>query len=481
MNRILQSFTDKKFKYGAFSAIAVILIVAALIVVNLIVGRFNKSFDLTEEKQYSLSEESKEVLRVLNEDVRIYALFKENSSDSMQMDIAGELLTQYEQFTPRITVEYRDPELYPQFVEQYTPAGEQIENGSIIVESARRHKVLQASDLVTTEFDYQYFQERMTSIDVEPQVTNAVAYVTRENTPAIYTITGHDDLTLPEEFKKRMSLSNYEFKEWDLLLENTPEDCSLLFVTQPSRDWNEEEAGKVRDYLQNDGSAVFVLDYTDQALPNLTGVLESYGVQMSGSIILEGSSNHYFNDNPFYLVPNYSGDHEITQTLVSKGYRSFVPFAQAVNEMELKKNTLKFERLMYTSNQAYGKANPNEATVGRQEGDPSGEFTLAAAVTDSYYTDKSYETKLIVLGSSLFLSATSDSYVGGANYEFILSCINWTQGEEQSMYIRSYMGTTSYLEMTQLQANFFFVLYVIVLPVGIFAAGFVIWLRRRHS
>ena len=47
MNKL---FNDKRLKYGTYSVVVTIIFIAILIVINLIVGQFNKSFDFMKEK-----------------------------------------------------------------------------------------------------------------------------------------------------------------------------------------------------------------------------------------------------------------------------------------------------------------------------------------------------------------------------------------------------------------------------------------------
>ena len=72
MNKL---FNDKRLKYGAYSVVVTIIFIAILIVVNLIIGQFNRTFDFTEEEIFSLSDETKSVLDNINTDINIYTLF----------------------------------------------------------------------------------------------------------------------------------------------------------------------------------------------------------------------------------------------------------------------------------------------------------------------------------------------------------------------------------------------------------------------
>jgi len=260
VNNLIESLKNKKFRYGAFSTLLAVFVIAILLVVNLVVGEFNIRYDLTRTQMYSITDTSINLLRELSEDVTIYALFR---TDQANLQFT-ELLEQYAHYSNRVRVVYRDPFLYPQFVESYRRSDEeQISVNSVIVESARRFRVIPAEDMVTFTFNFETFQRELTSIDIEPQVTNAIKYVTEETTPVIYVLTGHNEAEISDALTSRLMLGNYDFKELNLFNEESvPNDATLLFISTPERDWSPDVADRVREYLQNDGNALFLIDYT---------------------------------------------------------------------------------------------------------------------------------------------------------------------------------------------------------------------------
>ncbi len=479
MNKFLQSFKDKKLRYGTFSTLTAILVIAVLVAINLVVGQMNVSYDLTTEKRYSLTQETKDALKDLNQDITVYALFRTGTSDAY-MDQFRELLDQYPSVNNHIKVEYKDPYLYPQFVEKYVTEDQQVGLGSIIVEGPSRFKVIPIDKLVTQEMDYQTFQNYVKSIDLEPQVTNTIRYVLDGNSSNIYVVGGHNEQALPESLKSRISLANYEVKDVTLLNQTSlPEDCNLLFITTPERDWTKEEAELVKTYLQNDGRAVFFLDFTGTDFPNLDGVLSTYGAEIVRGVVFEGDANHYFQGSPINLIPQYV-DHEITHSLAEKGYMSIAPMSMAVKEAELKRSTTKFEPILVTSDKSYAKTNTQSQSIDKEQGDIDGPFALAAAISDSVYTDASHTTKIFFAATTSLLNESINNYVMGANYDLVINSINWTQDKSDSVYISPKTSTNTTLTMNGAQAVLVIGISLLV-PIVIITFGVVRWLRRRNS
>ena len=56
--KILDSFKDKKFKYGGYATLLVAIVLAILVGVNLLVDLVPLKADLTKEQLYSLSEQT---------------------------------------------------------------------------------------------------------------------------------------------------------------------------------------------------------------------------------------------------------------------------------------------------------------------------------------------------------------------------------------------------------------------------------------
>ena len=73
MNKV---FNDKRLKYGTYSIVVTLIFIAILVVINLIIGQFNKSFDFTKDDIFSLSDETKSVLDNVDTGINIYTLFQ---------------------------------------------------------------------------------------------------------------------------------------------------------------------------------------------------------------------------------------------------------------------------------------------------------------------------------------------------------------------------------------------------------------------
>ena len=479
MNGFILSFKDKRLRYGTFSTVMILIVIAVLVVINLVVGQLNLKYDMTNEGLYSISDGTKKVLSELEMDVTIYPLYKTGEENFM----FSQILEQYKIVTDKVKLEFKDPYLYPAFVSQYAGEGQTIPAGSIIIESAYRYKVVLADELISREFDMNTFSYNTTSIDIEPRVTNAIHYVTTKDTPTIYILEGHGEVPIPENLISQMQIANYDVKTIDILDSEIPEDCNVLLISTPTySDWAPDEAEKIKTFLQNNGRAFFIISYMLMETPNLDSVLYSYGAKIGNYLVIEGNPNNFMLNTPYYVRPDFT-ESEIVQELTNQGERPLLYPANAVEATDIKKNSVKVEPLLISSRLSYGRVDPNISTVNKDASDLDGPFVLAAAITDSYYTTESYLTKLVIIPCVYILDESMNGGVRGANWNFFIHTMNWLQDKTDNIYIRSKSPTTNVgvLSIVQSDALRITVVCAVVIPLIIVAIGLFVWLRRRHA
>src|SRR2546423_11902897 len=99
----------RQTKFVGYIAVSVAIIIAAVVVVNVLANRYDKSYDGTANKRYSLSDQTKKIVRELNQDATI-RYFDQSTRYSQAKDI----LDQYSNLSPKIHIEYVDPDKSPE-------------------------------------------------------------------------------------------------------------------------------------------------------------------------------------------------------------------------------------------------------------------------------------------------------------------------------------------------------------------------------
>src|SRR4029453_18351769 len=102
---IAKVFSRRQARYGTLAATSVHIVLGILIAVNYIGSRQNKRWDLTAAKQFSLSDQSRNVLAKLDAPLQLM-VFTQNTEFQPFQD----RLREYEYSSKQVTTEYIDPD-----------------------------------------------------------------------------------------------------------------------------------------------------------------------------------------------------------------------------------------------------------------------------------------------------------------------------------------------------------------------------------
>lgn len=469
----------KLLKHGTYSMAVTAVVIAIFVVLNLVVQEIPSKYreiDLSSQKLYTIGEQTEKILKNLKKDVTLYYIAQDGTESS---DIKN-LLEKYEEGSKHITVEQKDPAVSPKFASQYT--SDNISNNSIIVVCGDKSKVVDYSSMYETSINYQTYSQEVTGFDGEGQLTSAINYVVSDNMPVLYNLEGHDESSMSETMKETIEKANIEIKSLNLLSEEAvPDDAECLFIFAPATDLTKEEADKIISYLENGGKALIVSNYTDEDMPNFESVLENYGVQPVDGIVLEGNTDNYVSQNPYYLLPNIESG-EITSELSSQSRYVLVPLAQGIKKADNIRDTLNISSILTTSDSAYSKTNLKDMdTMEKEDGDIDGPFDLAVSITEKVGDDK--ETQIAYFASASIFNDSINSMVSGTNYELLSASLAWMCSTDDSNQIsipsKSYDTTT--LTVPTADINFWSIFVTGVLPVCTLLIGFGIWMKRRKQ
>lgn len=469
----------KLLKHGTYSMAVTAVVIAIVVVLNLVVQEIPSKYreiDLSSQKLYTIGEQTEKILKNLKKDVTLYYIAQDGTESS---DIKN-LLEKYEEGSKHITVEQKDPAVSPKFASQYT--SDNISNNSIIVVCGDKSKVVDYSSMYETSINYQTYSQEVTGFDGEGQLTSAINYVVSDNMPVLYNLEGHDESSMSETMKETIEKANIEIKSLNLLSEEAvPDDAECLFIFAPATDLTKEEADKIISYLENGGKALIVSNYTDEDMSNFESVLENYGVQPVDGIVLEGNTDNYVSQNPYYLLPNIESG-EITSELSSQSRYVLVPLAQGIKKADNIRDTLNISSILTTSDSAYSKTNLKDMdTMEKEDGDIDGPFDLAVSITEKVGDDK--ETQIAYFASASIFNDSINSMVSGTNYELLSASLAWMCSTDDSNQIsipsKSYDTTT--LTVPTADINFWSIFVTGVLPVCTLLIGFGIWMKRRKQ
>lgn len=467
------SVVTKRIKRGAFSTGLIIAVTAVAVLANYGVGLIPDSytvFDVTKEQLYNISDQTKDILKALDEDITLYV----TASESTQDETIARTLNQYADNSSHIKIEYKDPSLYPNFASSYIDG--ELTGNSLIVESAKRYKTIDYNSLFVTEIDYSTYQQNVTGYDAEGQLTSAIDFVTSDSLSKMYVIAGHNELDLPAGLTSQIEKENIETETINLFdYDVIPEDAACVFVAAPTTDYTKEDAEKLLTYLEAGGHAIVINSWNETDMPNFDSIWDTYGIHLADGIVVEGDPAHY-HQNPYYLLPEISGG-AITSSLYGNNRYIFMPYAQGITTDENPRDTLTINRILTTSDQAYLKTDPsNMSTYEKEDGDIDGPFAVGVFATEPVGEQ---ETRILYLTTENLLQDEVNATVAGANYELLMNAVSNMVEHEVTISIPAKDYQLESLTVPRSSFYLWGLITLFLLPVGLLVSGIIIWARRR--
>ena len=236
-------------------------------------NRYNKSFDTTSNKRYSLSEQTQKIVKGLKQNATITYF-----NQSTRFQEGKDLLDEYANLSPKIHVAYVDPDKSPELARA---AG--IRNfGTAVVQVGAKKEI--AKDMTEEGITGAFIRDLKGT-------TRTVCFVTGSGEHQIDN-TERDGLS---HFKDLLARDEYQTKSIDLLQNaQVPADCTTVVIAGPTHDYQQPEVDAIKNYVEGGGRAFFMLDPPIQfgssaiaANDALTSVLESWGVTLDKNMVLD--------------------------------------------------------------------------------------------------------------------------------------------------------------------------------------------------
>lgn len=477
--KIKATFQKKGFRAGVYATVTGVLVIVAVIVLNLVVSAAKIEKDLSAGGMNSLTAETKELLHGLEDELTFYYLTKEGQMLDLLDSSFDKFIELYQKESDKIKFETVDLLLNPKFAEAYTDQAV-IQYSMIVVnERTNLSKYISSQDMVLTEtaLNTQTFQyeSRLSGVDIEGQVNAAIRYVTSGQQTKMYAVTGHGELLPGAEGENLLRKTNINYSTLETMtIEAIPEDCDVLFIALPTKDYTEEEVEMLKAYADKGGD-FFLMVVDVEGLTNFDKFLTHCGFEIGHGVIVEGDSKYHNPNSSLELYPTLNKSHPVTERLAS-GY--YLPMRNAYSLSRRKGETrdIIVTPLLTTSEDAYLKdVKDGKVILIKEEGDTEGPFNVGV-----YVNNKETGSEAVVLSSPY---AIYDQYLQIANYAnagLFTSSINYMAKAEVAEAIRTIdFDNEEMLTINAAQANMVALVLVISVPVLLIIAGIYVMLRRR--
>lgn len=450
----------RQTRYAAYAVVYILVVLVAVVVANVLADRYDKSWDATKNKQYSLSEETAKIVKGLHEPLTI-TYFNQSTRFSQGKD----LLDEYKNLSPKVHIDYVDPDKEPQLAR-----ADGVQSlGTAIVEVGAK-------------------KEAASSFD-ETGITGAIIRDIKTNTRTVCFVSGSGEHQIDNsgrdglsQLKDKLDQESYETQTVDLITKDVvPSGCTVLVIAGPTHNYQQPEVAAIQKYVENGGRAMFLMDPPlqlgrDDIATNddLASMLAGWGVTLEKDLVLDlNPVGQLLGMGPeVALVTSYD-----SQPIVAdmKGTVSGLPLARSLQVG----NTAKTNVQTLFSSSRTSLATPNLSSPAINPNDPKnkkGPLVLAAAGT--YTTGKpTSEGRFVVFGSSMWTNNGFISFNG--NSDLALNSINWLASDEDLISIRPKPPADQHITMTKAQLSLVRISSQFLLPLIVIFFGVFVWWKRR--
>ncbi|MBR6255449.1 MAG: GldG family protein [Clostridiales bacterium] len=474
---------NKNLKYGGYMTIIIIFAIIAVIVANLLFQRLKLTVDLTQEKLYTIGSRTQVLLDRVEDDVTIYGLYMSGSENT---DVIA-LIEDYIKHCSKVSFKAVDPYKNPEFTAPYKDDTETIANNSLIVvnERTNKFKIVSQTDLYdysqTVNYETYNYDYKITAFKAEEALTSAIQYVTSENTPILYAMTGHGETELNSTVQSSLKKSNYDVQSYNLMSDEPLEGNSytILLINNPVQDLTEYEYQFLLTYMDHGGRLILNLSSNyPENMAYFDKFLERYGVQVEKGLVVDLDQNYYVRgSNPAYMLPEVLS-HDITEEV--NNHNVIVPYSVGLKIMDDRNRNTDITEILKTSNSSIVKKDlsKQELLPDFEEGDVRGPVDVGLLVEETKAEDgKVYYAKIAVYGSSYIFDP---NFMTGSNFNLLIGSLDHLQGSIQSLYIESKTYATTDLVLTTGQLVTWSIVFVVGIPLGVLIIGLVIWSRRKR-
>jgi hypothetical protein len=338
-------FKSRKFKYGSVSTALTIVFIAVVVIINIIFSMLTSLYswkmDLTANAMYSITEQSKSIAQNLTEgkNVQFIAL----SAEEDYPDPFATILKRYANLSKNIKLTFVDPIKNPEamdFGEEFD-----VQESAIVVQCGERTRV------INPEAMYQVDDTtgEIISVTLEEELSSAVIYVTKDEIPLVYFITGHEESGY-DSLMNLMDKNGNDVKEIRIDQMKKEDNAKTIVICAPQKDYSEQDIKALHEFLQGDYAYERNLFYFASPgagkLTNLeTYLKDTWEIQVNHDLVLETEENSVNNYSepemvPLFVRPSYNAEAEVNGETILPSTDCVVPYSSSLQIVDSPKSAI---------------------------------------------------------------------------------------------------------------------------------------------
>lgn len=445
----------QRLRHAVHNGVFVVLVIVLAGMLAILARQHAVQWDLTSAGRNSLSPASVDVLRKLDGPIVVtaYATPHDPRLGDLRKHI-GDFIARYQRAKPDVQLTFIDPRERPQAAAR---AGVQV-NGELVIEYRERSERLST----LSEFDF----------------TNLLIRLSRTEERLVMSLDGHGERSLTGianhdlgDFGKQLASKGLKVNALNLAIApQVPDNVSVLVIASPQVDILPVELSKVLNHLERGGNLLWLVD--QEPLHGLQELAERLGLVLTPGVVVDPDAIER-GGRPVMSVaaPGAYGSHPILENM---RVNTMFPFARAITVSEF--DGWRRTPLVEVAPRGWIETDDlGGRIVFDQARDTAGPVQIAVALERMR---EERTQRVVVVGSGHFLA---NMYLGnGGNLDLGINIINWLAGDERLISIQPRSSPDTTLTLTRGWLLTLVIVFLIAIPIGLLAAGALIWWRRRR-
>ena len=441
---------------GAIAKTAVVLIIIGAI--NWAGITYGKRWDFTENKIYTLSEQSQKIVANLSQTLEV-VVFDRNTNSELEA-----FLQNYRRYSNQFKYRFVDPEQSIGLAQQYGVQS----LGEIYLNYGDRRQKLEVNNGANTAV-----VETLT----ETKLTNGIESIKRDRPTNIYFLQGHGEASLDlVEGGLAQVVNNLENRgnivsELNLASSGAiADDADLIIIAGATRKLLAAEVSTLQQYLQAGGSLLLLLSPNTDL--GINAILQNWGIELDNRLIVDGSgAGKVMGFGPAVAIVNNYAQHPITDSFANG--ISLFPEARPLKVVA--KPEVSSMAIAKTDEQTWAESDlRDEQIIFDANRDLSGPLNVAIAAK----REQPNPSRLVAFGSTTF--AVNGWFEQQLNGDILLNSISWLVGEDKdTLLIRPQEAANRRINLSALQAGIISWLALRIMPFFALITGVYLWWRKR--
>lgn len=486
--KLLALALSPRMRYGTNALIFTLAVAAVVALLNVIATRHSWRTDLTANSFYSLSDQTRKVVKGLQRKVKVTAFFKSGTPETAQV---RDLLREYRHLSTQVDYELVDPDSNPALATNY-----RITNYNTTVLESGTGTEIKRKDIQPQEmFGYQMMgRQPRPEFKGEAALTSALISLSEERQKTVYFLEGHGERSIADPgdnglstVKEGLEGDNYVVRTLNLIRDGKlPADADLVVVAGARKVIPEPERKLLADFLAGDKGRLLVLLDTEVSA-GMEPVIAQWGVKSLSGYVVDPTSFYYFG-GWLTPIPKYR-PHPITADLEKQAVGSVFPGTRAIEAGSVGNGTV--SPLLETSDDSWLEKNIKaEAAKPKFNGgvDRKGPLLVGVAVSsnpkpepkapDAPPEPAAPEPKLVVFASADFV-ANKLKPVSGGNFDLFGNSVSWLMGSTHGVSIRPKEQDVRRVFLDNVKARAMGATTIFLTPLAVLGLGAWQWWRRR--